>query len=310
MLLPDALDFSLTAVLEPPSDCDIPGFACDGGCALEHSKVHAWYHGTIDGGSSDGDCTVDPAWYDGTNPHDPGCRTWDCQGFHYAQLGGGATDRPALPASTADPGDFPIVFNGDFEAPSAAGWAFHGGGGSGSLVNEGGRFLKLGAGAGASRTHNRFWLPAEAQALALRYRVFTADTSAGDDALTITLTDTLGNPPYAAPVSVPLDATSPDWLPLEVPLVPWLPAARAYTLTFAIDSGAALQAVVGVDDVAVAVLACPWDCQDAPNGFVDIADMFRLFGHWGGVGPCDFGGNGPGDIADLFEMFGNWGPCP
>ncbi len=59
-----------------------------------------------------------------------------------------------------------------------------------------------------------------------------------------------------------------------------------------------------------ALQLCPWDCQDTPNGFVDIADLFQLFGHWFAPGPCDFDGNGLGDINDLFEMFGNWGQCP
>ena len=55
---------------------------------------------------------------------------------------------------------------------------------------------------------------------------------------------------------------------------------------------------------------CQWDCQDTPNGFVDIGDMFKLFGHWFAAGPCDFDSSGLGDINDLFEMFGNWGICP
>ncbi len=55
---------------------------------------------------------------------------------------------------------------------------------------------------------------------------------------------------------------------------------------------------------------CPWDCQPVPNGLVDIADMFTLFGHWFAAGPCDFDGNALGDISDLFAMFGNWGVCP
>ena len=55
---------------------------------------------------------------------------------------------------------------------------------------------------------------------------------------------------------------------------------------------------------------CPWDCQDTPNGFTDIVDMFKLFGHWFAPGPCDFDNSGLGDINDLFAMFGNWGVCP
>ncbi len=62
--------------------------------------------------------------------------------------------------------------------------------------------------------------------------------------------------------------------------------------------------------LSLSLTVCPWDCQDTPNGFVDIGDMFKLFGHWFAAGPCDFDGNGLGDINDLFAMFGNWGVCP
>ncbi len=62
----------------------------------------------------------------------------------------------------------------------------------------------------------------------------------------------------------------------------------------------------GIPDVC----DCPWDCEPVPNGFVDIGDLFTLFGHWFAAGPCDFDGSGIGDINDLFAMFGNWGTCP
>ena len=56
---------------------------------------------------------------------------------------------------------------------------------------------------------------------------------------------------------------------------------------------------------------CPFDCQPAPNGFVDITDLFTLFGHWEAPGPCDTGLGLPGGgIEELFGMFGAWGPCP
>ncbi len=57
------------------------------------------------------------------------------------------------------------------------------------------------------------------------------------------------------------------------------------------------------------LLPCPWDCQDIPNGFVDIPDVFELFSDWSTPTRCDFDGGGVG-INDLFEMFGNWGECP
>ena len=73
------------------------------------------------------------------------------------------------------------------------------------------------------------------------------------------------------------------------------------------NTNSAQYLVVGNESEAC---ACPWDCQDTPNGFVDIADLFKLFGDWFMPGPCDFDGNNLSDINDLFEMFGNWGICP
>ena len=73
-------------------------------------------------------------------------------------------------------------------------------------------------------------------------------------------------------------------------------------------------AEAAIDDFLVEALSCgppcPWDCESTPNGFVDIGDMFALFGHWFSPGPCDLDNSGLGDINDLFAMFGNWGICP
>ena len=56
--------------------------------------------------------------------------------------------------------------------------------------------------------------------------------------------------------------------------------------------------------------ACPWDCEDVPNGNVGINDFLELLSQWLMVGTsCDFDGGGVG-INAFLELLANWGPCP
>jgi hypothetical protein len=58
------------------------------------------------------------------------------------------------------------------------------------------------------------------------------------------------------------------------------------------------------------VQACPWDCDDPPDGEVSVLDFLALLGQWDQVGvPCDVNGGGV-DLTDFLEMIANWGPCP
>jgi len=54
---------------------------------------------------------------------------------------------------------------------------------------------------------------------------------------------------------------------------------------------------------------CQWDCEQTPNGDVDLIDFLTLIGDWGSQGDCDFDGGGVG-INDLLALLSNWGPCP
>jgi hypothetical protein len=55
---------------------------------------------------------------------------------------------------------------------------------------------------------------------------------------------------------------------------------------------------------------CPWDCQDTPNGFVDVSDFLALLAQWGQVGTsCDFDGGGV-SVTDFLAFLAAWGPCP
>ena len=55
---------------------------------------------------------------------------------------------------------------------------------------------------------------------------------------------------------------------------------------------------------------CPWDCQDPPNGQVDIPDLLALLNQWGQDGTsCDYDGGGVA-VTDFLTFLANFGPCP
>jgi hypothetical protein len=55
---------------------------------------------------------------------------------------------------------------------------------------------------------------------------------------------------------------------------------------------------------------CPADCNQPPNGAVDVSDFLALLSQWGNVGSsCDIDGDGVG-VTDFLAMLAAWGPCP
>ncbi len=66
--------------------------------------------------------------------------------------------------------------------------------------------------------------------------------------------------------------------------------------------------------VVFGLVPCPWDCQAAPSGSVDVPDLLALLGAWGGPQTpgttCDLDGSGAIAVPDLLQLLANWGPCP
>ncbi len=60
----------------------------------------------------------------------------------------------------------------------------------------------------------------------------------------------------------------------------------------------------------VAPPPCPWDCQAAPSGAVDVPDLLALLAQWGLPGSCNFDGGGGVAVPDLLKLLANWGACP
>jgi hypothetical protein len=61
-----------------------------------------------------------------------------------------------------------------------------------------------------------------------------------------------------------------------------------------------------------AAAICPWDCQDVPDGSVNVSDFLALLAQWGQIGTsCDFGVGGTGvGVSEFLELLAAWGPCP
>jgi len=274
-----------------------------GACPLEHTKVHAFYHGTVDlGAASDGEgCDIDNNWYTTTGV--PGCATRACNGFFFSALGGGVSMRPAMGAGV-EPAPVAVICNGGFDLGSYAGWSFHGGGGSGSISASG--FLGLGASGGAM-THNRFFLPASADSLTYRRRINTASP---DDELVFAMTHLLTGAVTELD-RFSLGATDGAFVTRTLVLPIGL-ATGSYTLNISIDGGiTGIESQVDLDDIDITVLAtgcnpCPGDLNG--DGIVDTADLGVLIGAFGTSDPtADINGDGVVDTADLGILIGAFG---
>jgi hypothetical protein len=58
--------------------------------------------------------------------------------------------------------------------------------------------------------------------------------------------------------------------------------------------------------------SCPCDCEDLPDGEVDVGDFLALLAQWGEAGSCDceHPPDGEVDVGDFLALLAAWGPCP
>ncbi|MHC4208453.1 MAG: alpha/beta hydrolase family protein [Planctomycetota bacterium] len=303
---------------ESALECDeAPGTLCMGqpdslcGYDLSHLDVHLWYHGTIDTSPNpdDGEECISDLMRD---------TWWIPDGFSefaywFSVLGGGSADRTAQPAGVT-PGVVPILYNGEFEDGTYAGWLHHGGDGLGTIASDGGgHVLQLTTDAvllDIDFTHNRFWLPSGACAVVFDYRVDLS--SLADDELRVRMRDVDGA--IDEQIGTITFSAAGDWvLGHVVPLPGGVPRQQAYLLTFELAAGAALGASVSIDNVRVSTepgdCGCPWDLD--LDGTVGVVDFLQLLSAWGpNPGhPADFDGDGGVGVTDFLALLANWGPC-
>ncbi|MHC4966937.1 MAG: GC-type dockerin domain-anchored protein, partial [Planctomycetota bacterium] len=57
---------------------------------------------------------------------------------------------------------------------------------------------------------------------------------------------------------------------------------------------------------------CPCDCEDLPDGTVDVGDFLALLAQWGNPGTCDCEDRPDGavDVGDFLAILAAWGLCP
>lgn len=250
------------------------------GLDIQHSKVHAWYQGTIDitAGSND--------WYSNRNN----------QGFYYSRLGGGKARRETLPDSLSDRDndgnlvkvseikrpaeDYPIstVFNGDFRytdfAGSLPGYGYHGGEGD-SLYGNGGAVLT--GLIDADFKHNRLFVPQDV--IALKFRILSHYP--GDDELDIVFENISGVTETWKSI-VLSGITSPISIPIENHY-----KGQSGTIKFDINPNGFLSSTTHIDDIEFVRFGIPypdmpeqgeqlvgnltpefqWNVENPPNGY-------------------------------------------
>jgi hypothetical protein len=243
-------------------------------------------------------------------------------GYYFSAIGGGSAFRAALgPGVVPTPESAPILYNGDFPLnPSSqatyAAWTYHGGAVGGSITTESGNgYLRLGPGTpGSVATHNRFFLPMDADDLVFDYRVYTPG-SGPTEALEARLLDEDGGPAIVIG-SIALNSTT-AWIDGHtMQISPAVPRGRNYKLQFAVASAGTIEAVAGVDDIAITQAPLPPLCPADVNGSgaVDIDDLLTVINAWGSTGapgtvPGDVNQSGMTDIDDLLLVINAWGMC-
>jgi hypothetical protein len=233
---------------------------------------------------------------------------YDDQGYYYSAIGGGSMNRPAqAPGVDPAPESVPSLFGGSFDQASYAGWISHGGSVGGQILLEAGDgYLRLGPGAAASTaTHNRFFLADDAAAIVLDARVITAGAG---ESLQLDLIDPVGA--VFAIGAIPLDAAGGWVRGISLAIDVAVPRAALYTLRLQVVGAAPLEAIAGIDNLAIAIEpALPGDVDG--DGCVDVNDLLAVIAAWGACPGCaeDLTGDGAVDVNDLLLVIGAWSPC-
>ena len=212
---------------------------------MNHSGVHAWYHGTIKhDAENDGD-GLDIGIYRQNWYEEPLCNGELPFGYNKSRIGDGDLEiYSALLDQLRDVTDdntfvdpvynVPnLIFNGDFSKHDISGelcrpgWELQGGGGNGNIDRG---YLELNQ-LDTSIRHNKFYIPENVNALEFKYKVTNIDRD-GDDRLEICLSSESGDDEGYILRTVDLDQATEDWQDLNLNIKPWLGTVR--TLTFKI----------------------------------------------------------------------------
>lgn len=279
---------------------------------IDHSRVHAWYHGTADLlAPNDGDgLTISATWYPGA--------ARGTEGWNASALGGALRPAPTNARQTYSPQWQPLddgVFNGNFSLRSPfkpdpiAGWYLHGGNQAEDTIRTesgGNTYLELST-SNPAATHNLLAVPPEATHL--RLRVLQEDVRDAQPPLLFVGGDEFGE---WRPGRVVERGTA--WADVEYEINP-MDQGRAVTISVMLAPGAT---TTGIDDlrfvVNTPVCVCPGDADQSLS--VEFADITAALGNWGAVYTA-LGGAGDADCSlivdfqDITAILSRWGQvCP
>ena len=227
----------------------------------DHSRVHTWYHGTIDLLAPDDGAgrMIDLMWYD--NDESGGRCTpipaRDLTGFYFTR-GVGQANRPDYPnqaprLATTMP---PTLYNSDFDAKgplggySHTGWRYHGGDKLGDAwdidpLDPQNYMMQLASGplpAESQITHNRFYLNPNDKHFAYDHRV----VAAGGGTLNVRIHSVDGLDTYLVDTVSLTGIPQAGWT-TKSRQVPAFWTGRAYTLEFElVGSG-----IIDIDDIVL-----------------------------------------------------------
>lgn len=275
---------------------------------IDHSRVHAWYHGTADlAATSDGDgLAISSTWYPG------GSRA--VEGWNHAALGGVARPGPTNTLLTYAPVWEPLadgVFNGDFRYRSPfkpdpiAGWYLHGGDQVEDTIRTepgGNTYLELNS-ANPVATHNLLVVPPTATHL--RFRVL--QNVARDGGMPEVF---IGGEVYGQWISGRVCERGAAWSTVEYGIEP-MDRGKPVIVSVMMGTGST---TVGIDDLEFVVIVPPCSCPGDADGSlqVDFADITAVLGSWGAAYPSA-GGTGDADcdgvvnFQDLTMILSRWG---
>lgn len=164
-----------------------------------------------------------------------------------------------------------LLFNGNFEWSSLAGWRAHGGGGNGHVdsIGEPGSFLELDSG-NDSRQHSWFWMREDFVSLWFMYKVSNEDTFDCNDAFYVTVTRYDGNCDadiYCVTDEVTDRCNTTGWLPYSLEIPPELRGAVCSIKLWKNDLGGdGLDSEVRVDDVSFLTCLLPSEPTNVQAG--------------------------------------------
>ena len=264
-----------------------------------HGLVTDWYLGTVAPGTVElNDDTED--WYqDGIGAEQGFSKWWSSGGYANDESPGilEKTKSKTLKGLNRFPDekdgdrdfDTPIFFNGNFELPdlhntSLAGWSFHGGKGNAKVKTENGNSYLSFYSPGGTRTHNRFYVPENANFISFDLLI---DSDLPNHSFSVTL-DRPGEPSHLL-ADIPLTNRTDGFVPIHLPISQQNDGNSIRLLTFRSEfsgvSSGLHESAVGIDNVRLLFDELPHLEITTTNTAIREGSSVTLSGFFNDPGP-------------------------